>query len=180
VCAVQEMLGPDIPYRPGRADKDLAACTPDGRLPDGAKGPGHVRDVFTRMGMDDRETTALIGAHAVGRCHAGRSGFEGPWTFSPTVITNDFYRLLLESKWQWKKWAGPRQYEDKETKSLMMLPADMALVDDAAFRRLVREYAADNELWFRDFSAALVKLFELGVPFAEGTEDKRWVFKRLG
>jgi len=50
------------------------------------------------------------------------SGFEGPWTFSPTSFTNEFYKLLLSEKWQWRKWNGPKQFEDKKTKSLMMLP----------------------------------------------------------
>jgi cytochrome c peroxidase len=109
VCSVQEMLGPKIPYRPGRADKDISACTPDGRLPDAAKGQDHVRDIFYRMGFDDQEIVALVGAHAVGRCHTNRSGFDGPWTFSPTVITNDYYKFLLDTKWEWKKWNGPKQ-----------------------------------------------------------------------
>ena len=61
----------------------------------------------------------------------------------------------------------------------MMLPADMALVEDGKFKKLVQEYAADNDVWFKDFAAALVKLFELGVPFAEGTDGQRWVFKKL-
>ncbi|CAN0452606.1 unnamed protein product [Phaeothamnion confervicola] len=47
---------------------------PDGRLPDADKGClkgtiQHVRDVFGRMGFTDREMVALIGAHALGRCH---------------------------------------------------------------------------------------------------------------
>jgi hypothetical protein len=25
-----------------------------------------------------------------------RSGFDGPWTFAPTTLTNDFYKLLFE------------------------------------------------------------------------------------
>ncbi len=61
----------------------------------------------------------------------------------------------------------------------MMLPADMALVQDKKFKAWVQKYAADNDLWFTDFSNVLVKLFELGVPFAEGTENQRWVFKTL-
>lgn len=69
------------------------------------------------------------------------------------------------------------QYEDKKTKSLMMLPADMSLVEDKKFREWVKKYAADNDLFFKDFSAAIVKLFELGVPFPEDTP--RWVFKRV-
>jgi len=177
VCAIQEMLGPAIPYRPGRSDRDVAACTPDGRLPDASQAQDHLRNIFYRMGFNDQEIVALAGAHALGRCHKDRSGYDGPWTFSPTVLTNDFYNLLLSEKWQWKKWGGPKQYEDKNTKSLMMLPADMALVQDKKFKQWVEKYAADNDLFFKDFSAVIVKLFELGVPFAEGSENQRWVFK---
>jgi catalase (peroxidase I) len=36
------------------------------RLPDGAKGAEHIRDVFGRMGFSDREIVALSGAHALG------------------------------------------------------------------------------------------------------------------
>ena len=103
VCAIQEMQGPVIPWRPGRQDRDVSMCTPDGRLPDGAKEQSHLRAIFGRMGFDDREIVALSGAHALGRCHTDRSGFDGPWTFSPTVVSNDYYRLLVEEKWDWKK-----------------------------------------------------------------------------
>lgn len=103
VCAIQEMAGPTIPWRPGRNDKDVALCTPDGRLPDGSKEQKHLRAIFGRMGFDDREIVALSGAHALGRCHTDRSGFEGPWTFSPTQLTNDYYQLLLSEKWNVRK-----------------------------------------------------------------------------
>lgn len=177
VCAIQEMQGPIIPYRPGRSDRDASACTPDGRLPDASQGSNHLRNIFGRMGFNDQEIVALSGAHALGRCHTDRSGFDGPWTFSPTVLTNDYYRLLLEEKWQWKKWNGPAQYEDKTTKSLMMLPTDMALVQDKKMLPFVQKYAKDNDAFFKDFSAVVLRLFELGVPFAEGTENSRWIMK---
>ncbi|WDK13832.1 peroxidase [Colletotrichum graminicola] len=109
VAAIQEMQGPIIPFRPGRKDGEAAACTPDGRLPDASKREKHLRDIFYRMGFNDQEIVALAGAHALGRCHTDRSGFDGPWTFSPTVMTNDYYKLLLNEKWQWKKWDGPAQ-----------------------------------------------------------------------
>jgi len=109
VTAIQEMQGPVIPYRPGRQDRDIAACTPDGRLPDASQGNKHLRDIFGRMGFNDQEIVALSGAHALGRCHTDRSGFSGPWTFSPTVVTNDYYKLLLDEKWSFKKWNGPKQ-----------------------------------------------------------------------
>ncbi|KAF7548253.1 hypothetical protein G7046_g8739 [Stylonectria norvegica] len=177
VTAIQEMQGPIVPYRPGRADRDLAACTPDGRLPDATKKADHLRDIFYRMGFNDQEIVALSGAHALGRCHADRSGFDGPWTFSPTVLTNDYFRLLIEEKWQWKKWSGPAQYEDKTTKSLMMLPSDLALIQDKKMKPWVEKYAKDNEVFFKDFSAVVLRLFELGVPFPEQSESARWSFK---
>jgi hypothetical protein len=52
-----------------------------GRLPMASGNSGHVRSVFTRMGFDDQETVALIGAHCVGRCHMERSGYEGRMIF---------------------------------------------------------------------------------------------------
>jgi len=176
VVAIQEMQGPTVPWRPGRQDQDESMCTPDGRLPDAAQGQDHIRNIFGRMGFDDQEMVALSGAHALGRCHSTRSGFEGPWTFSPTVMTNDYYRLLLEEKWGWKSWEGPKQYEDASTKTLMMLPTDVALIKDPIFLTHVERYAKDNDLFFKDFSDVMVKLFELGVPFKTQPED-RYVFK---
>lgn len=103
------MQGPIVPFRPGRNDRDVSFCTPDGRLPDATQGSDHLRNIFGRMGFNDQEIVALSGAHALGRCHTDRSGFDGPWTFSPTILTNEYFRLLVEEKWQWKKWNGPKQ-----------------------------------------------------------------------
>ncbi len=166
------MGGPTVAWRPGRSDRDAEWCTPDGRLPDDAKGQDHLRAIFGRMGFDDREIVALSGAHAVGRCHADRSGFEGPWTFSPITLTNDFYRLLLDEAWHERDWKGPRQFQDDETKTLMMLPTDMALVVDGAFKGHAERYAEDQEVFFEEFAVVLVKLFELGVPFQKGQEER--------
>ena len=122
VAAVQELGGPKVPWRPGRIDGFAAQATPDGRLPDASQGADHLRRVFGRMGFDDREIVALSGGHALGRCHRDRSGYDGPWTFSPTTVTNDFFKLLFDETWVWRKWDGPKQLEDKKTRSLMMLP----------------------------------------------------------
>ncbi|KAL1639633.1 heme peroxidase [Diplodia intermedia] len=176
VCAIQEMQGPKVAWRPGRADRDVSFCTPDGRLPDASKEQNHLRAIFGRMGFDDAQIVALSGAHALGRCHADRSGFDGPWTFSPTTLTNDYFRLLLEERWQWRRWGGPKQLEDAGTKSLMMLPTDYALIKDKKFRPFVERYAKDQDAFFRDFSDVVMRLFELGVPFSTG-EEARFTFK---
>jgi len=72
---------------------------------------------------------------------------------------------------------GPEQYEDA-TGEIMMLPADLALIQDPVFRKHVEAYAKDEQLFFRDFAAAFSKLIELGVPFgtqpAASDKKKGW------
>lgn len=81
VVAVEEAGGPEIKFRLGREDMESGETSPpDGRLPDADKGARdktiqHVRDVFYRMGFNDREIVALLGAHAMGRCHTDASGY---------------------------------------------------------------------------------------------------------
>ncbi|KAH7925640.1 cytochrome c peroxidase [Leucogyrophana mollusca] len=179
VAAVQEMAGPRIPWRPGRIDGFAKDATPDGRLPDASQGALHIRDIFYRMGFNDQEIVALSGAHALGRCHTDRSGYEGPWTFSPTTFTNDYYKLLFDEKWVWKKWSGPKQLEDKKTKSLMMLPTDYVLTQDKSFKKFAKAYADDNELFFKDFSAAFSRLLELGVPTGQFVASDAWEMKTI-
>ncbi|RHZ61197.1 hypothetical protein Glove_349g146 [Diversispora epigaea] len=177
VTAIQEMGGPIIPWIPGRKDaEDGSKCTVDGLLPDASKTSNHLREIFGRMGFNDREIVALAGAHALGRCHPDRSGYSGPWTTSPTLFTNDFYIELLKKKWQEKKWKGPKQYVDKETGELMMLPSDLALIQDKKLKPYVEEYAKDEELFFKDFSAAFHKLQELGLT--RTGEETVYRFKR--
>ncbi|KAA1471769.1 cytochrome c peroxidase [Dentipellis sp. KUC8613] len=179
VAALQEMGGPKIPWRPGRIDGEAKDVTPDGRLPDATQGASHLRDIFGRMGFNDQEIVALSGAHALGRCHVDRSGFDGPWTFSPITLTNDYFRLLVDEKWIWRKWNGPKQYTDKTTGTLMMLPTDYVLTQDKSFKKWVKAYAADEELFFKDFAKAVSTLFELGVPESQFVTSEPWQMQTL-
>eukprot|EP00912_Choanoflagellata_sp_UC4_P001131 UC4_evm3s704 len=72
--AIDTMGGPQVKWRPGRPDFGPEQCTPDGRLPDGALGADHLRDIFYRQGFNDQEIVALSGAHTLGECHVDRSG----------------------------------------------------------------------------------------------------------
>ena len=174
VVAVEEMGGPLVPFRYGRSDakgptdpKADPRFSPDGRLPDGDKGAQHIRDIFYRMGFDDRAIVALCGAHAVGRCHTDRSGFWGPWTKAESTLSNEYYRLLIEEKWtpkkthKKKKWTGPPQYENPEG-DLMMLYTDIALIEDPKFKVWVEKYKEDEQLFFDDFAKYYQQLNELG------------------
>jgi len=150
VEAIKQMGGPDIPFKGGRTDfPDDSRVPPRGRLPDGAQAADHLRHVFYRMGFNDQEIVALSGAHNLGRAHADRSGFQGPWVSQPTKFSNQYFKLLKNLEWKEKEWTGLRQFvNDDLGKELMMLPTDMALIDDDQFRPWVEKYASDQDLFF--------------------------------
>lgn len=179
VVAIKQMSGPAIPWKSGRADAlDPSAVTPDGRLPSADSGaPGadksdadHLRSVFYRMGFDDQEIVALSGAHALGRCHPTASGFDGPWTPTPTTWTNAYFSLLTNLEWVPKKWDGPYQYVDGPTGRLMMLPTDLVLLQDKEFLKWVQTYSKDAKKFDADFVKAFAKLEELGTTNLTPTE----------
>lgn len=177
VVAVQEAGGPKIPWRPGRQDTTDKSIVPaNGLLPDASQDGKYVKNFFERLGFNERETVALIGAHCLGRCHKHRSGYEGPWGPSFNMFTNDFFVRLLQG-WHIKKWDGNKQYEDDETNSFMMLPTDMALKEESYFLKYVKMYAEDQDLFFSDFSKAFSRLIELGISYPEGT--KPYLFRTL-
>ncbi|KAI9140769.1 mitochondrial putative cytochrome c peroxidase [Paraphysoderma sedebokerense] len=164
VVAIEALGGPKVPWKPGRSDKPVSTkeIPPNGRLPDAAQGSPHIRDIFYRMGFNDREIVALLGAHTLGRCHKDRSGYDGAWVYNPTRFSNQYFVQLTKQKWTKKEWDGPEQFRDPEDE-LMMLPADMALLHDPKFKAIVELYAKDKDAFFKDFSAAFGKLLELGV-----------------
>merc|ERR1719433_1005221 len=160
LVALEEMGGPHIEMRWGRKDEKSYSkkIPPNGRLPDAALKGDHIRAVFYRMGFSDQEIVALVGGgHALGRCHTDRSGFDGPWTRAPTTFSNEYFRELVENTWTPKQWDGPPQMEDP-TGDLMMLIADMALVEDPEFRKYVEIYKNDYDRFATDFVAAWCKL----------------------
>ena len=112
--------------------------------------------------------------------HPERSNQWGPWTRSPTSFSNEYYRLLLEENWtlktqhQGKPWTGGLQYEDKSGE-LMMLPTDLALIQDSKLRPIVEEYAMNQEKFLEDFGKAWIKLQELGVRKFHGRR-RYWLF----
>jgi len=176
-------------------------------VPDPALSAIDIRDVFSRMGQDDRATVALIGGgHAFGKCHGAcpdgqglspseayakndsmawqgtcgegdlkgkgpntfTSGFEGPWTTTPTTWGNEFFTSLLDREWE--KITGPadhfqwrvknaKTYEDK---MIMRLTSDLALLHDERYLKIVKEFAADQSALDSAFAHAWFKLTHSG------------------
>ncbi|KAA8495343.1 L-ascorbate peroxidase 3, peroxisomal [Porphyridium purpureum] len=152
IHAIKFAGGPDIPFRFGRKDADgSAVCTEDGRLPDATKRLPHLRDVFYRMGLGDKEIVVLSGAHCLGMPHKDRSGFDTkPWTETPLKFSNTYFVEILKPE---------------ANEQLTRLVSDMALLDEEGTKSLCEAYAKDEDLFFKDYSEAHVKLSELGVAF---------------
>ncbi|KAH9622517.1 hypothetical protein KSS87_008682 [Heliosperma pusillum] len=144
VVAVEVTGGPTVDFVPGR--KDSKVSPREGRLPDAKQGAPHLKDIFYRMGLSDKDIVALSGGHTLGRAHPERSGFDGPWTQEPLKFDNSYFVELMKG----------------ESEGLLQLPTDKALLDDPAFRSYVELYAKDEEAFFRDYAASHKKLSELG------------------
>lgn len=70
---------------------------------------------------------------------------------------------MLNLTWIKRDWDGPEQYHD-ESGTLMMLPTDMALIQDDGFLPFVKKYAEDEQAFFNDFAEAFGELLAKGCP----------------
>lgn len=68
------------------------------------------------------------------------------------------------------------QYEYEKTKSLMMLPTGIVLIQDEKFKKWTEMYARDNNFFFKNLAPVVLRLFELDAPF-DDTENQPWVMK---
>ncbi|GMN48720.1 hypothetical protein TIFTF001_017888 [Ficus carica] len=136
--------GPTVAFVPGRKDSKISPK--EGRLPDAKQGAPHLRDIFYRMGLSDKDIVALSGGHTLGRAHPERSGFDGPWTTEPLKFDNSYFVELLNGY----------------SEALLKLPTDKALMDDPKFHLYVELYAKDEDAFFKDYAESHKKLSELG------------------
>ena len=96
------------------------------------------------------------------------SGFEGPWSSTPTAWTNHYFKHLLHFDWApaegpggHTQWAvagggGPTApaADGNGTQAVMMMTSDVSLLADPKFKALVELYANDVARFEADFAAA--------------------------
>lgn len=141
---------------------------------------GHdIRQAFGNMGFSDQETVALVGGgHAFGKTHGAcstppcgdgsdkgiglntfSSGFEGAWTVTPTVWTNDYFNNLFDFEWFLEEGpGGNNQWAPVDGPDIMMLTSDIALSVDELYRPISLNYAADLAALEEDFAAVWYRL----------------------
>ncbi|TVU29720.1 hypothetical protein EJB05_21302 [Eragrostis curvula] len=166
--AIEEAGGPKIPMKYGRVDVTAPAqCPPEGRLPDASpRDPAeHLREVFYRMGLDDKDIVALSGAHTLGRSRPDRSGWGKP----ETKYTKDGPGEPGGQSWtvEWLKFDNSyfKDIKERRDQDLLVLPTDAALYEDPSFAVYAEKYAEDQEAFFKDYAEAHAKLSNLGAKF---------------
>ncbi|XP_030934983.1 probable L-ascorbate peroxidase 6, chloroplastic/mitochondrial isoform X1 [Quercus lobata] len=166
--AVEEAGGPKIPMKYGRVDVTAPEqCPEEGRLPDaGPPSPAdHLRNVFYRMGLNDKEIVALSGAHTLGRSRPERSGWGKP----ETKYTKDGPGAPGGQSWtvKWLKFDNSyfKDIKERRDEDLLVLPTDAVIFEDPSFKVFAEKYAEDQEAFFKDYAEAHAKLSNLGAKF---------------
>lgn len=157
VAAVRGLGGPNVKWRVGRPEDPKDATTSDQKLVKVAELGNRkkkkrsdadvLRDLFNRMGFDDRAIVALASTHALGRL--------GP----STTFNNSYFTLLRGIKK--RQWDRPFDYVKKGLR-ITVVPSDVVLLSDQSFRKWINRYSNDNTLYRSDFSAYFQQLLELG------------------
>lgn len=166
--AIEEAGGPEIPMKYGRVDvSSPEQCPEEGRLPDaGPPSPAdHLRDVFYRMGLNDKEIVALSGAHTLGRSRPERSGWGKPETKYTKTGPGEPGGQSWTVKWLKFDNSYFKDIKEKRDQDLLVLPTDAALFEDPSFKNYAEKYAEDPAAFFRDYAEAHAKLSNLGAKF---------------
>lgn len=113
-----------------------------------------------------------------GNCGSGvgvdafTSGFEGPWTTTPTRFSNQYFQNLKNYTWQVALGpGGHNQWHITEsnppvgpmangtgTQELMMLTSDVSLTYDPDYKQIVEKWAEDKDDFSNQFKHAWYKL----------------------
>jgi L-ascorbate peroxidase len=186
--SIEVMGGPKIPMKYGRVDGVPAspapapfglpdALPPFGGGPKGLKDPQdpaeHLRFVFYKYGMDDKDIVALSGAHTIGRAFKDRSGTVEEGYLGGTAYTIKGCTSLQKSEtaggrsWtkDWLKFNNSYFTDmgngDPET---MTFPTDSVLMHDSGFKNHFEAFK-DQATFFEAYGQSHKKLSELGSKF---------------
>lgn len=181
-AAVEKASGISVPFRPGRVDasqeqtdvESFAVLEP---LADGfrnfskdrysVKAEKLLLDKAQLLTLTAPELTVLIGGlRVLGANHGGSK--DGVFTDKPGVLSNDFFRNLLDMGVEWKPTSADNERfegRDRKTGAVKWTASRVDLVfgSHAQLRALSEVYGSSdgNDKFVRDFVAAWSKVMEL-------------------
>jgi len=184
--SVESMGGPKIPMKYGRVDgvPQNPAPAPFG-LPDALPPFGgplrnkgdpaeHLRYVFYKYGMDDKDIVALSGAHTVGRAFKDRSGTVQEDSRGGTAYTKrgapNLKGSLTGGGRSWtKNWLifDNSYFADMGNgdSEIVTFPTDKVLMDDPGFKPHFENFKTSENAFFAAYAESHRKLSELGAKF---------------
>jgi len=119
-------------------------------------------DKIDLLGLTVREFVALSGGHALGGMHAGRSGFTGSWTTTPAVLSNAYYKNILELAYTPITPPGSPHLQYYSAASgadtVYALHTDLMLSFVPELAAHAVDFANNNSLFLSSFGAAWTKL----------------------
>ncbi|MFF7110597.1 catalase/peroxidase HPI [Pseudomonas sichuanensis] len=181
-AAVEKASGISVPFRPGRVDasqeqtdvESFAVLEP---LADGfrnfskdrysVKAEKLLLDKAQLLTLTAPELTVLIGGlRVLGANHGGSK--DGVFTDKPGVLSNDFFRNLLDMGVEWKPTSADNErFEGRDRKTGQVKwtgsRVDLVFGSHAQLRALSEVYGSSdgNDKFVRDFVAAWSKVMEL-------------------
>ena len=184
--AIEVSGGPKIPMTYGRLDGVPSSPSPapfglpDAKPPFGGPKPqdaaAHLRYVFYKYGMEDRDIVALSGAHTLGRAFKDRSGAVDEGYTGGTAYTKKGCPFLANSEtaggrpWTqtWLKFDNSYFTKMAENdKECIAFPTDTVLTTDPGFKPHFDEFAKSQSAFFAQYAQSHKKLSELGSKFGE-------------
>jgi len=180
--AIKVEGGPEIDMRYGRQDgipSDLAP--PPFGLPGvcdkGEDAAAHLKEVFYKYNMDDKDIVALSGAHTLGRAFADRSGTVKEGSGGPYTQYTDkkcpLYggdKSLTQGGRSWtKNWTkfDNSYFADmgKNDPECIAFATDKILMAAPEFKVHFDKFASNQQEFFNAYKVSHKKLSELGCKF---------------
>lgn len=173
----------EVPFTPGRGDAaaeqtdaaSFAVLEPKAdafrnfAAPGAQNSAAQMLERADLLGLTIPEMTVLIGGLRALDANTGRSN-HGVLTDTPGVLSNDFFRNLLDSGVAWRKASEPGVYEGQDRKSGAVkwtaTEVDLVFGANAELRAAAEPYAFEGQqakaAFVQDFVAAWVRVMEAG------------------
>jgi len=179
--AIEAAGGPKIDMKYGRVDGVPTELAPapfglPGVCTDGQDPVSHLKGVFYKYGMDDKDIVALSGAHTLGRAFKDRSGTvqegsTGPYTNYTQRGCPYMAKSMTAGGRSWtKEWTkfDNTYFSDmpKRDPQCIAFPTDTCLMTAPEFKPHFDQFAKDQNAFFNAYKESHKKLSELGSKFS--------------
>jgi len=114
------------------------------------------------MGLTLQEGTALMAAGHLGVREVSRDGYMGSATAKPGKLTGEYFRNLLQEKWEAYTASGCKPQFKAAGKELYVLPKDVLLLQDGTLKNIATYFSTNEAALQSAFASAWEKLMDAG------------------